>query len=277
MTTGKYGRPMHAWLGAALVVGMFAAGCGDDDDDAQQDFGSINLALAATSDMGTADRIELQDPQGTTYTITELWVAIDEIELDLPDGVDCDDVEDQISGRVECDEGELEGEDDEIKVEGKIAVNLLTGETVPDISGLTIPALSYDEIDLEVNNIDDDQDEFPQFIRGETVRMLADFERNNTKQELDARFSFDTEAKYGEGQDEEGLLDALRDGDTLVLRLDVTNWFNDVRITQCLADGDLKSANGRVVVDDDVGGECSDAEGEFETNFEESLLVGITR
>lgn len=275
-TTSTYARPASMWLGAALVMGVFAAGCGDDDDDGSvdQNFGSARLALEATSDTMTAELIELQDPQGTVYTLDRLWVAIDEIELDLPGDLDCSDVEDQISGRVECDEGELEGEDDEIKIEGKIAFNLLTGETVPDISGLTIPALNYDEIDLEVNNIDDDQDEFPEFIRGETVRILANFERNNTKQELDARFSFDTEAKFGEGMDEEFLFD-LNDGDTLVLRLDVTNWFDDIPITQCLADGDLKSSDGRVVVDDDVGGECSDAEAQFESNFEESLRVVV--
>lgn len=274
-TASAGGRPASVWLSAAMVVGALGAGCGDDDPSGTpRTFGTASLALEATSTLGTAERIELQDPQGTTYTITELWVAIDEIELDLPDDLDCDDVEDQIGGRVECDDGLLEGEDDEIKIEGKIAFNLLTGETVPDISTLRIPALNYDEVDLEVNNIDSDQDEFPAFIRGETVRLLADFERNNSKEELDARFSFDTEAKFGEGMDEEFLFD-LNDGDTLVLRLDVSNWFNDVRITQCLDDGDLKSASGRVVVDDDVSGACSDAEGEFETNFEESLRVVV--
>jgi hypothetical protein len=269
------GRSTTALMGAALALGLFAIGCGDDDNVPQQDFGNVSLSLQATSELGEGDAIEIADPDGTVFTMTDAWVVIEQIELDLPDNVDCDSIGNTLDARIECvgdDNLPLVGDEDELEIDGPFVLNLRTGETSPSLADLQIPAIDYDQIDVEVNDLDSDDNVTvtDERIIGNTVLGLADFEFDGQKRELQLEMSFDTEAKTSDSQSIN-----LDDGDTLVLRFDVTNWLNNIPVTQCLRDADLKSQDGRVVVDDDVSGECDDAEGRFESNFEDSVSFSV--
>jgi hypothetical protein len=270
MTNATFGRSTSTLFGAALVVGMFAAGCGDDDVDQARDFGNASLALQATSELGGDDSLEVVDANGTVFTMTDAWVVIEQIELDLPSGLECDDILNSLDPRIECRGDDLFEGEDELEIDGPFVVNLRTGESSPSLADLQIPAINYEEIDVEVNDLDQDDDVVISDARiiGNTVLGLADFEFDGQKRELQLEMSFDTEAKTGENQNIN-----LQDGGTLVLEFDVTNWLVDIPITQCLQEADLKSQDGRVVVDDDVSGECDDAEADFEDNFEDSLNV----
>jgi hypothetical protein len=262
-------------MGAALALGVIATGCGADDDTVLgQDFGTASLALQATSEMGADDTFEIEDPNGTAYTITDAFLVIEQIELDLPEGIDCGDLEDELDARIDCQGDDLFDGENELEIDGPFVLNLRTGQMSPSLIDLPIPAINYEEIDVEVNDLDEDDDVTvtDDRIIGNTVLGLADFEFDGQKRELQLEMSFDTEAKAGGDQ-----AINLQDGDTLELVFDVSNWLDNIPVTQCLQDADLKSQDGRVVVDDDVRGDCDGAEGEFEENFENSFDVRTER
>lgn len=267
------------WLGALLVAGLLATGCGDDNGDGgtQQDFGSAQLQLEAVSSTGNMSKLlEFQDPAGTLYTLTSLRVAVEEIELDLPDGVSCGDFEGDLSPRLQCNDDGLIGGEDQLKVKGPFVIDVLQGTTSPDISELVVPAVDYTQVDLEVDTarVEDQTVDIEDDIIDQTVVAFADFEFENQKRELKLEFSFKAEAKASANGDTPLQVDS---GDTIVLQLDVANWLTDIPVTGCLQTGDLKPQGGQVVIDDEAIGDCADAEAEFESNFEDSLRVEIER
>ena len=260
-----------------MVAALALGGCGDDDDDdGAQDFGQATLSLEAiSSQTDQMDVLEFVDPDGTDITMTSARFNNDQNELDMPDDVDCDDVEDQLVIGVNCDEDPLQ--DTEIQIDGPIVVDLVNGQTRPSLGDFPIPALNYEEIDIEVNDLNEDDDDNPLAsddpLNDQTLRAVADFEFDGQKRELVQVWSFDTEAKLGE---EDRDFD-LQDGDTMVIQFDIAGWLDDIPVTTCLDEADLKTQNGQVVIDDEVSGECSDAEAEFETNFEDSIRAMIER
>jgi hypothetical protein len=268
---------MSALIGVALAAGMLAAGmlaagCGDDNNggiSAQVD--TAGLRMAATSSSG--GQLEFEDPSGTLYTLTSLRVGVEEIELDRPEDVSCGDLG-GFSEPLKCDDDGLLGGEDQIRLDGPIVFDVLEGTTTPDISGLEIPAINYQEVDLEVDTarVEDDTIDIEDEMIDRTVVAYADFESDGQKRQLKLDFSFKAEAKAG---DPASL--ALERGDTLVLELDVTNWLRNIPVTRCLQLGELKARGGVVALDDESIGECHDAEADFEENFEQSLEVRIER
>lgn len=266
-----------AWLALAFIATGTLAACGDDDDPgATQDFGELSLALEANSSFAEQpDLLEFSDPNGTVYTLTSARLVIEEIDFELPDGIECGDVEDQLSGRVECDSDVLQ--EDEIQVGGPFIFDLVTGESTPSLANVTIPAIDYVEIDVHSKPLEEEDD-----LVGTNDRLLeesivfeADFEFEGNKRELLGVFSFDEEAVVQTGDEDMGF--DIRDGDTLVLAFDLANWLDEIPVTQCLRDGDLKSADGRVLIDEDVSGECDAAGDDFEENWEDSLSPFLLR
>ncbi len=262
----REGLTMVAWLAAGLMVGVLAVGCGDDDDDIEGDFGTAQLELGVGSSINNAgNRVNFADADGMLYTLMSARLVVDQIELELPDGVDCSDVDDELEDPVDCDEGTLEG--DELTIDGPFVVDLVDGTTTPELGTINIPALNYDEIDVEVDDIDEDDDvvESDDVLIGNTFVGEADFEFENQKRELSMEFSFDTEAEV----DDPELL--LGDGDTLVVQFDAAGWLADIPVTTCLQQGDLKAQNGLVVLDAEVGGQCDDADEDFERDFRDAV------
>lgn len=266
---------------ACLVFasGAVLIGCGDDDG-AQRDFGVATAELVVVSTAGDQMQpIEFQDPQGTVYTLTSAVLQIDELEFQMPEDIDCDDIERQLerdfSDRVECDDSFIETEDAEIKVEGPFLVDLMTGETMPELFTIRVPAIPYTEIDVEVTDSAElllaDNTTFD-----DTIRATADFEFEGNKRELQLALDFETETDIQAGEDDQTGFD-IQEGDNLRLMLNFNNIFAGIPLTQCLREGDIKAQNGVVEVTDSGDGECADVEAEFESNFENTLLLEIQR
>lgn len=273
---GRVGRPFTAWVGALLVVGLFATACGDDDDDDNgTDDGEAQLEFGLTSSASPdTDRLDFEDFEGTVYSLTSARVSVDQIELQLPDGVGCDDVEDQLVDPVSCDEGVPVVEADELVIDGPFVIDLVDGSTTPDLGDIRIPALSYEEVDVEVRELAEDDDvlDSDDVLIDNTIVAVADFEFDNSKRQLDMRFGFDGEATGGDDVDF-----ALERDDTLVVQFDVALWLRNTPVTTCLEQGDLKAQDGRVILDEDASGACDGVEGQFEDNWEDSIEVVIER
>jgi hypothetical protein len=272
---GRLSRPIKAWLGAMMVVGLCASACNDDDDDNGTAEGEAQLEFGLTSSTSPdADRFDFEDADGTVYSLTSARLSVDQIELQLPDGVGCDDVEDQLADPVECDEGVPGVEADELIIDGPFVIDLVEGTTTPDLGDIVIPALEYEEVDVEVTEIGDDDDvlDSDDELIDNTIVAVSDFEFENSKRELDMRFGFDGEATGGDDVDFN-----LERGDTLVVQFDVGLWLRDTPVTSCLEQGDLKAQNGRVILDEDASGACDGVEGQFEDNWEDSIEVVIER
>ncbi|MFW5967983.1 MAG: hypothetical protein ACOCV2_10715, partial [Persicimonas sp.] len=244
-------RFLLACLGAALAFGMLAGACGDDPPDDGEEIGEAQLRLEAISSFdGDDDMLRFDDTDGSVYSWTEAELVVDQMELDLPgDNDDCDNFDDILEGPVECDDGVLE--DEEIRIDGPFTVNLADGTTSLSDEDLTIPALDYEEVDVEVDELesDDDTDARDELIN-HTFFGLADFEDNGNGQELFAQFEFDEEATVGEDDEDLG----PENGETLIIEFDVVDWFDGIPITECLDMGDLEEDGDQVIVDGDSEG-----------------------
>lgn len=264
--------PLHAGLGAVLVVGGLTAGCGDNGD-TPRDYGTAEVRLEATSEMGTpGSRIEFQDSSGTTFTLTSLRLAVEEIELDMPANISCGDILGRFDPRVQCDDDGALGGEDQIKIDGPFVIDVLEGTSTPDLSQLRVPAIGYTTIDLEVDTAraEDDLVSIQDDIIDNTVILRADFEFENQKRELLLEFSFKAEAKTSADDLADG---AVEDGGVLVLQLDVTNWLDSIPVTDCLISGALKPRDGVVELGEDGVDGCENAENAFESNFQDSLRL----
>ena len=271
-------RSISAWLGVVIVAGALTAGCGDDSNGGtptEVDTAQLRMDVMSSS-AASAGQLEFQDSSGTVYTLTSLRLAVEEIELDLPDGVTCGDLGSGYSRFLECDDDGLLGGEDQVRLDGPFVFNVIDGTSRPDVSEIEIPAVNYQQVDLEVDTarVEDDLLPIESDLIDRTVVAYADFESDNQKRQLQLNFSFKAEAKAG-GGDQTNL--DLEQGDTLVLTLDVANWLNNIPVTECLQVGELKAGGGIVELDDESIGECEDAEAEFEENFERSLEVRIER
>lgn len=273
---GHPGRPLKAWLGAMLVVGLFVTACGDDDDNGDDtDDGEATLAFGLTSSASmNNDRLEFEDFEGAVYSLTSARLSVDQIELQLPDGVGCDDVDDQVADPVSCDAGVPVAEADELVIDGPFVIDLVDGTTTPDLGDIEIPVLSYEEVDVEVSELGEDDDilDSDDALIDNTIIAVADFEFENSKRQLDMRFGFDGEATGGADVDF-----SLEPGDTLVVQFDVARWLHRTPVTTCLEQGDLKAQNGTVVLDEEASGACEGVEGQFENNWEDSIELVIER
>ena len=259
MSSRSYARLLSCGFLAAIFAVLCSAGCSIEDetidvDDSDFDPGQATFSLETSSSLsGSSDDLVFADDDGTVYTLTDGELFIDEIEFELPSFVTCEDIESQLSSAVVCDSAfEDEFSDDEtstdaeIKIEGPFVLDLVTGETTPDIGEVQIPALIYDEIDVELAVAEADMrgvhpgDE----IIGKTWLANATFQdEKQTERDLAISVGLETELDV---EPEDGI-DVPEDG-RLVFVLDAARWLENIPLTECRLDGDLKTSGDTVSV-----------------------------
>lgn len=223
----------------AVVLGMGCAG----------ETGSVgtSVRLALTDQAGKS----VEDANGTAMTLEGAEAYVRHIEIDLPSGTSCADYAGfAFEEPVRCTE-------DSIRIDGPFHFDLVTGVSTPSLVGVTLPAGTYNRIDVrfepaspagDLVTAGDDLDGSSMIARGTlaTVDGGLPFTLRLAFNE-DARFETPNGVEVGE------------DASALWLRLDPSLWFAELPIARCHEDGDLTVVDGTVRIED-RDGNCSDIE-----------------
>lgn len=230
---------------------------------------------AVTSASHTADTPEaVTDQGGSQYTLVEAWLHIRDIELDLPAGVTCADVEADLAGGAYCDPDDDSLDDSpeaKIKLDGPFIVDMITGETTPSLAGVRVPALAYSRIDVRADDGDPQEGlvEPGSALDDATYVVAATFEYEGSTTELRFSLNFDEDIRI----EQPGGIELAGDED-LVAEFVVDSWLNGVDIAGCIGDGELSIDSGVVSVDDRNDGACGGIEDTIKNNMKNSGRLG---
>jgi hypothetical protein len=228
--------------------------------------GAVGLQFQAVTDDGSAASSGdvVTDDAQTAFGLVEAQLHLRDIELDLPDGAKCGDVPETEGTR--CDE-----DSDKIVIDGPFVIDLVTGQTTPDLSAIEVPAGVYKRIDFRVEDGDPDEGVVAAGSALDDRSFAGSFTFDDQGTPLTLRLSlrFNEDIRL---EDPAGI-DASGSAQALLAKFDISAWFAGLDISGCLADGELTNENGEVLVDDDVlsgSGDCSDIENTLKTNMKNS-------
>lgn len=239
---------------SSLALGLSACGGGDG---ASLRFTSNDGVVSLSNGLvqpaaDTPPSTVFSSSDGTTFTLTQARIHLRDIRLDLPKGTKCEDVIGLVSG-ADC-----KGSDDSktIEVEGPIVVDLMTGATTPDLSGLRIPAGNYKRIDFRLEESKAEEVGAAEPLVGYSFLANADFTQDGVARKLELKFKFSEDARF----DSDTGVD-VPEGGSLVAFLKPQAWLEGVPLGKCIRDGDVEIINNTVRIDEESGSKCSDAEG----------------
>lgn len=196
-----------------------------------------------------------QSSDGLTFTLREAYVHLRDIRLDLPKGSDCGAALASVSG-AEC-KSSTSGDDSKtLVVAGPLVVNLMTGATTPDISGLRIPAGTYKRIDFRLT--DAGAGVTPAALVGSAFHLQADFTHEGAPAVLDVRLDFEEDARF---ESPTGVEVGNGDKDSLLVLMKPQVWLQGLPVGSCLQKGNVTVEAGVLRLDEKAGGDCSEAEG----------------
>ena len=247
-----------------LVPALVLTACGGGDaglrfsanpalTSAQATASQVQALSASAQQQPTAPTFQSSD--GVTFTLREAYVHLRDIRLDLPKGSRCEDVLATVSG-AEC-KSSTSGDDSKtLVVAGPLVVNLMTGATTPDISGLRIPAGTYRRIDFRLT--DAATGVTPAALAESAFHLKADFTHAGAPAVLDVRLDFEEDARF---ESATGVEVGEGDADSLLVLMKPQVWLQGLPLGGCLAKGDVAVVGGVLALDEKAGGDCSATEG----------------
>lgn len=241
-------------LGLGLsALSLGAGACADD--------GGVGVSVAALRGDGPA-----ADGAGTEFTITAGQLYLRHIELDLPSGRRCADVEGSLTG-VTCEDSTGVSEESKLRIDGPFAVDLLTATSTPSLAGVVIPAGTYGRIDLRVDDGDPaDGVIAPGSALDDNAFVVeAGFDWNGTPTTLDLRLNFDEDIRI---EQPGGVV--VAEGEDLIARFAAGAWLAGVDLVGCLDGEGLTAVDGKVTIDDRRDGACGGIEDRVKNNMKES-------
>jgi len=195
--------------------------------------------------------IVFSDLSGTIFKILKARANIRHIQFDLPE------------------EGIAEESTHQISIEGPFIINLISGETTPDIGDFPLDPGTYKRIDarLDDTKLEDGLIETDDILFENTIIVEGEFDYGGI---IDRKYSiilkFNEDVRFEEPN---GI--SIEEGGTrnIILKLLVDDWLHGVDITSCLTRNDLfLQNNGDLVIDDSNGkGDCQDLEETIKTNI----------
>jgi hypothetical protein len=236
---------------AALLSIVALVGCGTETGN-----GLVTIKAALTSsDPQTGTAIIGKDAQQTVVTVDSARASLRHIEFQRPGGKQtCDDFKSSNTERVKCDGGK-------IRVNGPIAIDLLTRNATPSLADLEIPADTYMRVDVR----------FDEARPAEGVVMPSDplagsaiIASGELSYPMGATTRFDFALTFTEDarfENSAGIRIEESGVNQVLLSLDVARWFSAIPITQCIQNGDLTIDNGHVTIEDKGAGNCASIEG----------------
>lgn len=231
-----------------LPEGWACATLSDDDSDNGEDDASddgVNddddAGLQASSD-DTVDEVETEDDL--------------EMDDDANDSGD-DDADDDVQ---ECGE---DSDGDEIRFAGPYNVDLLTGDSTPPLTDLTVPPGLYKRIDLRI----DDAETGP--MVGYSLLAFGSYTTETTTPVV-IRLKFNEDIRF---ESPSGVSVSEQGGSDIVLRISANDWFAgaSAALDECLLE-ESALVDGILTIDDesDVGAECDEIEELLKDNFKQS-------
>ncbi|HEX8823311.1 MAG TPA: hypothetical protein VF794_25520 [Archangium sp.] len=199
-----------------------------------------------------------------TFTLTAARIHLKDIRLDLPQGTRCAEVRGLLAG-AECKGGDSGSGSGTVVVPGPIVVDLMTGATTPDLSGLQLPAGTYKRIDFRLDEAKAGEVPSTEPLVGYSLLVKAGFSHNNTPTTLDLKLKFSEDARFESATGVE-----VGANDALLALLKPQAWLEGLPVASCLNKGDLTLSNNVLRIDDQAKGECSGAEGLVKTNIKNS-------
>jgi hypothetical protein len=211
-----------------------------------------------------ADPLTFQSSDGVNLTLTQARIHLRDIRLDLPQGTKCADVIGLAAG-AECKGSDSGGAGSgTLVVRGPIIVDLMTGVTTPDLSGLVIPAGNYKRIDFRLDEARADEVAAGEALIGYSLKVGANFsEPAGRKLELALKFSEDARFESATGVD-------VPEGGKLIAMLQPTKWLAGLPLGACIQKGDVAIEGDTVRIDDRAKGDCSGAEDLVKRNIKTS-------
>jgi len=231
-----------------FFTALVALGCSDTGD-------SAGLSVQAVSSAGSEapEDLVMIDDSSVDYGLLSAHLHLRDIELDLPDGKSCSDVDDSLGGGVVCDDSDSS---DKIVVAGPFDVDLVAGTATPSLDDVLIPVGTYKRIDFRVEDNANDV----------SFAVVANFEHQGDAMTLDLALDFNEDIRI---EDPAGL---TVDADTdLIAQFVVSDWLVGVDIGQCIDDGDVAIDGTTVTIDDgSTSGDCSAIEDTIKSNMKNS-------
>lgn len=154
-----------------------------------------------------------------------------------------------------------------IIVNGPIVVDLLTGESSPDLRKVRLPTGVYKRIDFRLDDAKDQGLSATDPLNGNTFVARATFQNNGQPTTLAVALSFNEDLRV---EEENGVTLSGDEGELLLL-LKPTSWLSDVPVIDCLNKGDLVVDNGVVLLDERPKGGCSGVEDTLKRNIKRSM------
>ena len=262
-------------IGVIAVCGLLLTfGCSSDpSNDGGIGGTGISFALSATSsDAAAGGDLPATDQGGTVYDVMAGEVFVRDIELDLPDGTRCSDLEDTLVEAV-CDvTGDIDNtpSNDKIRIVGPFAVDLITRTSTPSMSNVRIPAGTYKRIDIRIDDGKPGEAgvESGDPLDDRSIVAEAGFTYKGDPTLLKLSLKINEDVRF---EDPDGIVVA-EEGEKLLANLDVAAWFTGVDIAACIDDADLDISGGEVIIDDDNSGtgSCSGIENTIKENIKRS-------
>lgn len=209
---------------------------------------------------GSGGSIGVADEGGMSFTLSSAQVHLRQIQLDLPDGVTCADIEAELKGAACL-------SDEKIHIDGPMVVDLVAGTVEPDLGAVVIPAGTYRRIDFRVDDGDPQEGliEPGSTLDDYSFVVEAGFEYEGNPVTLMLSLNFDEDIRF---ERPEGV--AVAPGEDLVAGFVVDDWLAGVDIMGCLNDGELVVEGGVVIIDDLSDGACGGVEDVIKNNMKNS-------
>jgi hypothetical protein len=212
----------------------------------------------------TTEPLTFQSSDGVTLQLTQARIHLRDIRLDLPQGTKCADVISLAAG-AECMGGDSGSGSGTLVVRGPIVVDLMTGVTTPDLSGLVIPAGTYKRIDFRLEEGHADELPAGETLIGYSLKASADFTGQQAGKKLELALKFSEDARFESATGVE-----VPEGGKLIAMLQPTKWLTDLPLASCVSKGDVVVEGDTVRIDDQAKGECSGAEDLVKRNIKTS-------
>ncbi|HEY0095452.1 MAG TPA: hypothetical protein VGB96_14070 [Archangium sp.] len=221
-------------------------------------------ALVSAADATTPAPITFKSSDGLTFTLKEARIHLKDIRLDLPQGTRCEEVRGLLTG-AECKGGTTGSGSGTVVVPGPIVVDLMTGTTTPDLSGLQLPAGTYKRIDFRLDEAKAGEVAANEPLVGYSLLVKAGFTRDGADNTLDLKLKFSEDARF---QSATGV--TVGENDALLALLKPQKWLEGLPVASCLQSGDLRISSNVLRLDDQAKGACGDAENLVKNNIKNS-------
>lgn len=207
--------------------------------------GQLDVAFALTSSQTLrAGGVQAVDADGARISVDGGTLSLERIDFTLPAGSTCDPA--LLQAPVVCDLADDPSAGDTVRIEGPIEVDLASGRTVPDLTGLTVPAGRYDRIRLR---LDEDA-----AASGHAISAFGTVQTSQGLLPWSLALPLDEDADF---EAVGGI--SVTDATTATVVLDVAVWFAELPVSACFESGQLTTGpDGSLHLDDSAGCDLED-------------------